>query len=432
MRLFGLLAIPAGLALALCEPAYHAISELLGGGRIMRYMGHTVLAGFPAAALLCGRGAELLRASGGTRTRRGEKSWLAIAAGLALLLWSPLGSTAVAWAAPPDVMEGGHLLRIRILFTLTVAFLAVSRVLFRSRFPFIPALLAADYLIALHGFEAKAPASAFTPPRILEKRALHEGRVFCPPWIVQVFPDAGVPQVEHYRARYWLLSPNIPQLFGLRNACGYEPFCLASHRELFGTWEENLSGMQEAFRSTGVRWMIGPLNRAMPGWIKREDILPGWALWENPSPAGLTAVIMPGAASAARIPWRSLSGMADAGTSRLEFESFNDAVIKVEAARPALLRVSVLWFPGWQAFVNGARVPIARAGGMFLAAPVPAGRSRVVLSYSPLSFKVGLLLSSTVLACLAWLGLLFLLDGPGRASPAASGTNARGPGTSLS
>ena len=60
---------------------------------------------------------------------------------------------------------------------------------------------------------------------------------------------------------------------------------------------------------------------------------------------------------------------------RLEFSA--------EADRPTVLVVRDAFAAGWTATVNGAPAPVRRADGRHRAIPIPAGRSRVVLSYRP-------------------------------------------------
>lgn len=56
---------------------------------------------------------------------------------------------------------------------------------------------------------------------------------------------------------------------------------------------------------------------------------------------------------------------------------------------------------GWQAFVNGTRVPLHRANAAFLAVHVPAGMHAVHLRYRPQSFVRGRMISGVTLLALA-------------------------------
>jgi len=58
-----------------------------------------------------------------------------------------------------------------------------------------------------------------------------------------------------------------------------------------------------------------------------------------------------------------------------------------------LVVLSDTYYPGWQAYVDGARVPIVRANYFVRGVYVRAGDRRIVFRYRPLSYRVGALLS---------------------------------------
>jgi len=76
----------------------------------------------------------------------------------------------------------------------------------------------------------------------------------------------------------------------------------------------------------------------------------------------------------------------------------NALTLHVETERPGMLVVSEAWFPGWNAYVNGAQTPVYRTDfslrGMF----VPAGTTTVELRYEPASFARGATFTLTTLA----------------------------------
>jgi uncharacterized membrane protein YfhO len=63
-------------------------------------------------------------------------------------------------------------------------------------------------------------------------------------------------------------------------------------------------------------------------------------------------------------------------------------------------------YPGWSARVNGNRVPVLRASGIFRAVALPAGDSVVEMRFRPTGLVLGTLLSLLGLAFIA--GLLIL------------------------
>jgi uncharacterized membrane protein YfhO len=62
--------------------------------------------------------------------------------------------------------------------------------------------------------------------------------------------------------------------------------------------------------------------------------------------------------------------------------------------------------PGWSATVDGERTPILRADGRHRAVAVPAGASRVALSYRPPGLTAGLFVAAASALLLLPLGAL--------------------------
>jgi uncharacterized membrane protein YfhO len=65
-----------------------------------------------------------------------------------------------------------------------------------------------------------------------------------------------------------------------------------------------------------------------------------------------------------------------------------------------LLVLSDLYYPGWQARVNGKEEPVIRVFGLLRGVLVGKGRSEVVFLYRPNSFYAGALISLTALIVL--------------------------------
>jgi hypothetical protein len=90
-----------------------------------------------------------------------------------------------------------------------------------------------------------------------------------------------------------------------------------------------------------------------------------------------------------------------ASFDRLEV-SPNRVEISVHASSDGWLVLSNVWYPGWQATIDGIGVPIERANYLFQAVAVPAGEHMVQFSYRPRSFYLG-----AVISLLAVIGLLW-------------------------
>ena len=73
--------------------------------------------------------------------------------------------------------------------------------------------------------------------------------------------------------------------------------------------------------------------------------------------------------------------------------------IKVQAAAPALLVLSDLFYPGWEAAVDGRPAEILRANYVMRAVAIPQGAHEIRFLYRPASFRAGLAASAA--GCLA-------------------------------
>ncbi|TAN60277.1 hypothetical protein EPN18_08900, partial [bacterium] len=71
----------------------------------------------------------------------------------------------------------------------------------------------------------------------------------------------------------------------------------------------------------------------------------------------------------------------------------NRVELIVESDRSGLLVLTDLYYHGWRAFVNGAEAKVFRVNGLVRGVAVGKGKSTVVFSYFPLSFRVGLVIS---------------------------------------
>jgi hypothetical protein len=78
-------------------------------------------------------------------------------------------------------------------------------------------------------------------------------------------------------------------------------------------------------------------------------------------------------------------------TPVVSIESYDAARVRLTADMqgPGFVVLTDSYYPGWEAFVNGTRVPIIRANTVVRAVRVPAGRSEIEFRYVPGSFYLG-------------------------------------------
>lgn len=322
--------VPVAMVIALGSPLYASILREFDAAARLRYLGHAVLACWPAVCLLAGAGAATLR-----------------------------GRRAAA----------------------------------------VLAVITADLLWSFHGYEVKAaPAHLLEPVRAAAAQ-MPDGRIFSPVWLQQVYDDAsGVPLADRYAARAALLAPNLPQIEGLINVAGYEPFGLATQAELFAGWESrDRKALAAALMASGARWMSGPKEEALPGWILRAEPFPAWGLWEHPHP-GPVAALRP--LSARSASWPALAAMPRRGRAEMTVASWSRIEVTVEPTESACLSLAIPYCRGWRAISRETRLPVVRSGGVFLGVEVPPGLAAVTLVYAPIAFALGLWISLIAIASL--------------------------------
>ncbi|MFN8586412.1 MAG: hypothetical protein U0704_01325 [Candidatus Eisenbacteria bacterium] len=109
--------------------------------------------------------------------------------------------------------------------------------------------------------------------------------------------------------------------------------------------------------------------------------------------------------------FESGSGQLPAGTATISKYGLHEVEIAADAAGPALVRLSDLWYPDWKATVDGKPAEILRADHALRAVEVPAGKHVVKFTFESASFRNGLTLS--VVCAIVSLALLvagILLD----------------------
>jgi len=94
----------------------------------------------------------------------------------------------------------------------------------------------------------------------------------------------------------------------------------------------------------------------------------------------------------------------------------SEVILKTSAPNAAYLVLADSYFPGWIAQVDGEDSPIYRADGNFRAVLVPQGEHTVRFKYSPISFRVGSVLTllaviAVLLALVALVWQRFVLQG---------------------
>ncbi|MCC6729102.1 MAG: YfhO family protein [Chthonomonadales bacterium] len=184
------------------------------------------------------------------------------------------------------------------------------------------------------------------------------------------------------------------------------------------------------FDVLNVRWVTTMPDRPLPPGRFRRAADAELTVWENRAalgPAWVASAVEPVESAAdcvarlsapgfepsftalvdARAAERVREGMPAAGQGatgpRAWLTTYSPHRLAYEVSAPGggLLVTSETMLPGWRASVNGRRAEVVTADWVLRAVPVPAGRSHVVLTYEPSSYRVGLYLSGVGLALAA-------------------------------
>ena len=219
----------------------------------------------------------------------------------------------------------------------------------------------------------------------------------------------------------WRLEGNFGLQFGLEELWGASPLHLARYEELLRALPQ-----ERQWPLLNVRYAVT--------WA-RELSLPSEIIFEEPAAEGETTYVhrleQPGRrawlvhraelvepeAMVARLsapeldPWQvalleepaALSLSPPAGEESVEITERRPErlAFTVQTGGDALLVLSEVHYPGWQAFVDGRPSPLLRADYVLRAVPVPAGPHTVELVFRPLSLYLGAAVTLLSLAALA-------------------------------
>jgi len=94
------------------------------------------------------------------------------------------------------------------------------------------------------------------------------------------------------------------------------------------------------------------------------------------------------------------------GTATVAQYRSSHVEVRTHADGLRMLVLTDLYYPGWQAFVDGRPAPMYRANYAFRGVPVPGGDHVVQFEFRPLSFLIGATISgATLLGLIGWWGV---------------------------
>jgi len=389
------------LLIGLGTPLYtHVFFPYVPGGNLFRWP-QTIdsLAAF-ALALLAGAGLEAARQDAWSRPRR---------------LFAAGGALALALVSPA-AMRGW-----------TIAVVAGTLV-----------------LLALKSSRGRTAIAWLIVACVVGERATHPNRLmmpqnlpasyFAPPPAVEVLraraPSERVLMVKNWQNR-WPFTEMMGSAFGLRVVQDYEPLA----PEAYQAFLRPLGGNVDEPLFWG-RFHASPLS---PGWrlldllAVRHVVMPARSAWGGERVPRFRrvyedaeALVYENTRALPRVRlvghWRSLpdAAAALAAVQHPRFDPWTQAVVEgvvappaiagadgppgsativvdeaervdvaVEAARPALLVLADLYFPGWRVEVDGVERPLLRTDYLLRGVQLEAGAHRVRFRYAPASLRLG-------------------------------------------
>jgi hypothetical protein len=329
----------------------------------------------------------------------------------------------------------GHDLVVALAVPLVaLGLLAAAAVLTaRKPHPVAAVLLVAAVAVEMVVFAAGAPWHADTLSPSVATAYFRSGT----PWFGEPFDAPG--GVDRY-ATNTLFFRGDPIVHDLQFVNGYDPLMPADYGQMtglaWGGWATNDTlwrpgWVPDVLRVTTLM-ALPDTSPTGTGWT-REGPLPGGGAVRYTRVPRLAEAYVAGAVETAPLPTiatrlgddhfdgtglvlldnttaatTSFAGRTTAGPAGEvsgTMGALGSGTLTVTASRPAVLVVSTAWLPGWSARVNGREVPVARANGLVVAVPVPAGESTVQLVFHPPGLAAGAtvtLVSLAVFAGVSW------------------------------
>ncbi len=71
----------------------------------------------------------------------------------------------------------------------------------------------------------------------------------------------------------------------------------------------------------------------------------------------------------------------------------NRIEISTNANSTTILVLSDVYYPGWKAYVDGKESPVLACNSILRGVPLEKGQHSIILEYSPMSYKIGLIIS---------------------------------------
>jgi hypothetical protein len=405
--------IVAGVALGLSfgrgTVVYDAFHNLAPGFNLFRGQERAAYVFSAAMAILAGLGAAaILRdTASGALARR----YVLLFSGMAAAAASLSAAVFIQWlGAPDEVAIRFERVSFGLLATLLAAGVLIALATWRGR-PWVRWRTA--LLIGLIGLELFSFGRA--NPNL--QSIASESRLPEPPLVTAMRADSdGVFRVDGVQG----VRENYGTLYGVQDIRGISPLRLAAVESLLAlpnvwrAWEVFAvryvpADARELPVSSDIIDRDGPLNLHRLT-APRPFARLVYRVWVEPDDAAARGILNEPAfdsASTVILPAEpDIALLADPpdGNGFAEVISFapERITLRTESSTAAILNVALVYYPGWEATVDGQPAPLLRADTAMIALALPAGAYQVELTFAPRTFSTG---ASISLASLLALGV---------------------------
>jgi hypothetical protein len=404
--------VTLGLSFGANSALYPALYNLLPGMRYFRGQERAAYLVVNSLTLLAGLSAAYLisHPEAAQRTAVRRRLLLLLTACVFGIVMSPTG-----WLSErPDMALSTAVFSTASAF---VAWLLIPRL---PRSPYIGWMLV--LLLAFELFTVNMDAdSTYDPVPPTEQLALTP-----PPLIAAVLDDTDTPfRVDGFRG----LTDNYGSLYELADMRGISPLFLSGPFELiepekinplawelfavryvYTDWEQLpvpsqvIASGEDRFGPVNLHRLTeaGPFAQLIYQVAVLDSDAFAYELLRNPDfdPRQTVIVNQPPVLNLATPP--EAPGTAD--VVQFAPEQFT---VTIDTPANAMLSLAYPDYPGWEATLDGQPVPILRAYGALTAIEVPAGKHEVMLTYNPLSYRVGSVISGVTVVLVLILAGLF-------------------------
>lgn len=197
-----------------------------------------------------------------------------------------------------------------------------------------------------------------------------------------------------------LWQPDAAALYGLQDVGGVANPLTLRHWQEF--WEATGGRQSQRYDLLNVKYVLVQAGTPLPdGKFELAFTAPdGLAVYRNRD-------FLPRAwLAAGQGDLTQLGPLSGAPPATITHYGANELTVSVAPTGPAYLVLSELWYPGWQATVNGTVAQVLPVNGALRAVALPAGPATVQLWFAPRSWQIGLGAAAVgVMLCLLCLWL---------------------------